>query len=247
MLNEHKADLHIHTCLSPCADLEMTPRKIATKAKEMQLQCIGITDHNSAENVLAVRKAAERLGIFVIGGMEITSREEVHILGFFDNDEKLFEFQDIIQRKLPGENDEEIFGFQLIMDEHDNIIGKTDKLLIGATELSVEEVVRLAHMLDGVAIAAHVDRERFSIIGQLGFIPEGLALDCIEVSPMMQLHSNRPNFAGAERFPIITSSDAHSPDQIAQSYTTFMIEQANVDELLKAFRKKDGRFITAYS
>ena len=172
-MKEYKADLHIHTCLSPCAGLDMSPRNIVSEAKRKGLEVIGICDHNSAENVPAVEKTAAREGITVIGGMEVTSKEEVHILALFSDEEGLFSLQEIVHENLHGTNDEKLYGEQVIVNEEEEVIGFSDKLLIGATDISIEQLVQLIHERDGLAIAAHVDREGFGIIGQLGFIPKG--------------------------------------------------------------------------
>ena len=154
VLKEFRADLHIHTCLSPCANLTMLPTAIVKRAKMQNLDIIGICDHNSAENVTAVKKAGEREGLQVLGGLEITSREEVHILALFDlgsapayaggarrRRDALWEMQDIVYKNLSGENDEDIFGMQLIVDEHDTPMDLKNRLRIGATTIAVDEVV----------------------------------------------------------------------------------------------------------
>ena len=220
MLGEFKADLHIHTSLSPCAELTMLPTAIVKQAKMQALDIIGICDHNSAENVTAVRKAGEREGLQVLGGMEITSSEEVHILGFF-GDDALREMQDVIHRNLAGKNDEDAFGMQLIVDEHDTPMELSDRLLIGATDLTVDEIVELIHSLGGIAIASHIDRESFSIIGQLGFIPPDLALDALELSA-----SREPSMvADYESYglPFVTSSDAHFLPDIGKTSTIILL------------------------
>jgi len=247
MLKRFKMDLHIHSCLSPCGDLGMLPGKLTKEARKKGLDAIGISDHNSAENVIAVRKAAQKLNIAVIGGIEVTSSEEVHILAYFDYDESLFEFQRIIYENLPGVNDVQFFGEQILANENDEVIGVNDRLLIGATELAIDEIVDIIHSLNGLAIAAHIDRERFSIIGQLGFIPKGLALDAVEVSPEMLKRRESPDFIQAHGFPALTSSDAHYIEDIGRSSTTFFIEKAKVSEIKKALHNEDGRYIITYS
>jgi PHP family Zn ribbon phosphoesterase len=163
-MKEYKMDLHIHTCLSPCAQSDMLPTTIIKQARDKNVDVVGICDHNSAENVLAVRKAGEKEGVQVLGGMEISSSEEVHILAFFDDDGALLEMQNIVYENLFGENDEKYFGEQLIVDEYDKIIGSTNKLLIGSTSLGIDRIVELVHSLGGLAVASHVDRDSFSII-----------------------------------------------------------------------------------
>lgn len=217
----------------------MVPSALITQAEEMKLNGIGICDHNSAENVIAVKKAGKKKGIPVLGGIEITSREEVHILAYFDEDEALLEMQDSIYKHLSGENDKAYFGEQLVADEHDNFIESNDKLLIGATDLSINEIVSLIQRLGGVAVASHIDRETFSIIGQLGFIPEEVSLDGLEISSHYkpeQLEDYKKY-----RLPLITSSDAHFLYDIGKSYTTFFLDAFTLSEITLAFKGVKGR------
>lgn len=243
MLKKFRMDLHIHTCLSPCGDSDMRPGEIVKKAKLGDLDAIGICDHNSAENVTAVRKAGERENLEVIGGIEITSREEVHILALFDREADLLLTQNVVYEHLPGTNDKDVFGDQLIVDENDRITGTTDRLLIGATTLLLEQIVEIVHRFGGLAIASHVDREAFSIIGQLGFIPEGLSVDGLEVSPLNSLEDVRGRLPQLTHFPLVTFSDAHYLDDIARTYTSFLVERADVQEIGKALLNEDGRRI----
>ncbi len=247
MLRKFKADLHIHTCLSPCGDMQMTPKMIVEKANLKELDVIGICDHNSSENVNAVKKAGEKNNLKVLGGMEVTSKEEVHILALFDEDKKLSELQKIVYENLEGTNDEEHFGYQLVVDERDEIIDLNKKLLIGATDLTVDRIVELIHSLNGLAIASHVDRERFSLIGQLGFVPEGLELDGLELSPRYMSGKEKFDFPMATGFPLVTFSDAHLPDDIGKTSTTFLLDDISVIELKKALKNQDGRSILTYS
>lgn len=229
-----RADLHLHTCLSPCADAQMQATAIVREAKKAGLDMIGISDHNSAENVAAVVKAGAREGLPVIAGMEITSEEEVHILGLFNTEQDLMNMQDIIYQNLPGGDYGQAYGPQTVIDEWDNVVGANSRLLLGATALTVEEVVDAIHDRSGVAIASHIDRERFGLIGQLGFIPEGLKLDALEVSSLSSVEQEFD-------YPIVTFSDAHYLDDIGRSSTCFMIEDASVDEIRKALRNEMGR------
>jgi len=247
MLKKIKADLHIHTCLSPCGDMEMMPTAIVEKAKIKGLDVIGICDHNSSENCAALKKAGEKNSIKVLGGMEVTSKEEVHILALFDDDKDLFKLQKIVYENLKGVNDEELFGYQLIVDEQDEIINLNKRLLIGATDLTVDKIVEIIHSLNGLAIASHVDRERFSLIGQLGFVPEGLELDGLELSPRYMSEKKKLDFPKASDFPLITFSDAHYIDDIGKTSTTFLLDDITVSELKKALKNKDGRSIITYS
>ncbi len=231
-----RADLHLHTCLSPCADNQMQATVIVKQAKKVGLDMIGICDHNSAENVSAVMKAGKREGLAVIPGIEITSQEEVHILGFFNTEQDLMHLQDMVYDNLSGENREQFFGPQTVVDEWGHVLGTNHRLLIGATALTVEQIVKAIHRRSGLAIASHVDRERFSLIGQLGFIPKGLELDALEVSTPSSIKQGHD-------YPVVTFSDAHFLEDIGKSYTCFMIEDVSVDEIKKALHNEMGRRI----
>lgn len=241
MLKVMKADLHVHTCLSPCADLAMSPRAIAQQAKIKEIDILGICDHNSVENVPALIDAASRFEISVLPGMEVTSQEEVHILALFDRLEPALELQKIIYLNLPGENDEEAFGMQVVVNEEGEVLGFNKKLLIGASTLSVSDVVQTIHSLEGLAIASHVDREGFSITGQLGFIPADLGLDALEISAPMTRKEARDRYDYG--FPLTTSSDAHCPEDIGKVFTTFYIENSSTAEIKKALLVQKGRKI----
>jgi len=234
MMRKVKADLHLHTCLSPCADAQMLATAIVKQAKKVGLDMIGICDHNSAENVAAVVKAGAREGLSVIGGIEITSCEEVHILGLFSTECNLMNLQDLVYENLSGENDEQAFGPQTIVDEWDYGVGTNHRLLIGATTLTVEQIVEAIHQQSGIAIASHVDRERFSLIGQLGFIPERLSLDALELS-------NPSSTRQGYNYPVVTFSDAHFLEDIGKNSTCFMIEDVSIDEIKKALHNDMGR------
>jgi predicted metal-dependent phosphoesterase TrpH len=216
----------------------MQTAAIIEYAKKAGLDMIGICDHNSGENVRAIMKAGERQGLAVIPGVEVTSREEVHILGLFSTEQDLMRLQDIIYENLPGHNDEEAFGPQLIIDEYGNVVGQNSRLLIGATTLTLEQIIDAIHQFAGLAVASHVDRQRFSLIGQLGFIPNGLKLDAVEVS--------NPSSAGQEYgYPVVTSSDAHFLEDIGKNSTCFMIEEASLQEISKALRCELGRMVVS--
>lgn len=238
-----KADLHIHTCLSPCADLMMTPKAIVREAQAKDIDIIGICDHNSGENVAAVKKAASKYGMTVLGGMEICSREEAHILALFDNEASLEKTQEIIWERLSGENDPTAFGEQVIADEEGRVLGINHKLLTGAVDLAVGEIVDLVHRYRGLAIASHIDKEAFSIISQLGFIPEGLGLDALEVSGNYKLH---PFNYDSYRLPFITSSDAHFLHDVGKIYTKFLLEAAEFSEISMALKGISNRAIDFY-
>jgi len=233
---ELRADLHIHTCLSPCAEREMSPPAVVREARRKGLHLIAVCDHNSAENVDATSRAAQRAGLAVIGGMEINTREEVHVLALFKDDHALGSAQKAVYESLSGKNDPETFGEQLVMNEWGEVACLNNRLLIGAIDLSLEEVVRTIHELGGIAIAAHVDRPSFSVFSQLGFIPQELQLDGVEVC------CEQPP-ALPEELAVIRSSDAHRLEDIGSRYTRFLLEGPTALEIEMALRRLEGRKI----
>ncbi len=222
----------------------MAPGVIVKEAQKKELNLIGICDHNATENVRAVKKACLKGNVAVLGGMEIMSQEEVHVLALFDDDQKLSELQAMVYDNLPGVNDERAFGEQVVVNENDEVVDVNDHLLIGATSLPLHRIVEAIHSLSGLAIASHVDREGFGIIAQLGFIPEGLPLDALEVSPRISVREARVTFPEICRFPLVTFSDAHSPEHIGSRCTTFLIEDSRVGEIRKALLQEGGRVVS---
>ncbi len=239
MLRLFKADLHIHTCLSPCTELNMSPKGILTAAKKKGIDILGICDHNTSENSLAIMKAAKKMHIHILPGMEVTSEEEVHVLALFDDIGNALKLQEHVYQNLPGKNDEETFGMQVIVNEKDEVLGFNDKLLIGATTMPLDEILRLIHSFEGLAIASHINREAFSIIGQLGFIPDNLGLNALEISPSITIEEAKKKYP--YNYPITSSSDAHYPDDIGKSFTSFLLHDGTVTEIKKALKNEDGR------
>lgn len=236
--------MHIHTCLSPCATLDMTPQKIVRKARKRHLDIIAITDHNSAENAGAVMAAARDAALIVIPGMEITTAEEVHVIGLFQGVKAALDMQTLVYDQLQtGENDESLFGMQVVANALDEVEAMNPRLLIGATRLDLGQVVHAIHGLKGLAVAAHIDRASFSVLGQLGFIPDDLPLDVLEISRRTPLAQARRAFPGLDRFSMITSSDAHDLDDIGVSPTTLRLAGPELSELKYAFDGIRGRGI----
>lgn len=236
-MKELKADLHVHTCLSPCAAAEMVPTAIVKRARSAGLDMIGICDHNASENVPAVVRAGRRESVCVIPGIEVTSREEVHVLGLFHDEQELASMQTVVYDHLAGENDEATFGPQTIVDDRDRPRGANPRLLLGATDLSIEDLIGAVHEFGGLAVAAHVDRPSFGLVGQLGFVPEGIELDALEVSPGSRIQQ-------WDDWPVVTSSDAHTLADIGRSFTMFIAQEPSLEEMGRALRQQHGRRIS---
>jgi 3',5'-nucleoside bisphosphate phosphatase len=236
-------DTHVHTCLSPCAELDMHPAALVDAAVRAGLDSVAVCDHNSVENAGAVQRAALSAGLSVIPGIEITSAEEVHIVGLLPDLEAAMALQSRIYKSLPGRNDENAFGMQVIANEFAEVLGFNEHLLSGATTLNLESVVAAIHEVDGLAVASHVDREGFGIVGQLGFIPPGLPLDAIEVSQRMPMPLARTTFAPKGEYSILCASDAHEPKDVAKAATFVLMEAATLTELRRALAGEGGRTI----
>jgi len=244
MLKSFIADLHIHSCLSPCGDLDMSPRKIVATAHERKIDIIAITDHNSTENIKAAIKASQYTPLTVLAGMEVTSEEEAHLLALFDHDESIFTFQTFIYEHLMSfPADQRMIDDQVIVNENDGVEGFNDHLLLGATSLPFKQLVDEVHRLNGLAIASHVDKESFSIIAQLGFIPDDLQLDALEISTFMSIDQAKTLFPDTNRFPLVKFSDAHYLKDIGKQTTNLLIQEPTINELKLAFANSQGRKI----
>lgn len=246
MIRTFRCDLHIHTCLSPCAGLEMYPTAIVERAVAEKLDVIAVCDHNASENVPYVIRAAAGRALSVLPGMEVTSREEVHLLALFDKMDGLQRLQGIVNAHLPGMNDEERFGCQAIVNEADEVEGFSERLLIGATELALSDLVRQVHDFGGLAVASHIDRESFSVISQLGFIDPEIPFDALEISWRMGPANARRQYPELSGYALLTSSDAHWCEDIGKACTAFWMEEPTVRELKMAFSGQSGRRIASF-
>jgi len=241
-----RVDTHIHTCLSPCGDWGMGPRDIIERSRENGLDIIAICDHNTAENAGAVMRAGVAAGITVFPGMEICSKEEVHVVALFDTLETAQKMEAIVYAHLPGENQPAVWGEQIVADEANCVVGENQRLLIGATSLDLYAIVEQIHSLDGLAIASHVDRPAFSIIGNLGFIPPDLPFDALEVSCRVPLSTALDTVPGIRGYPLVTASDAHFIEDIGRAWFDARMAAPTIAELRQALRGTDGRGIVLH-
>ncbi len=239
-----RADLHIHTLLSPCGDLEMSPANIIRIAKERKLDMIAITDHNCTKHCRLTQQIGLNVGVSVICGVEVTTKEEVHCLAFFENDSNLSDFQEFIERKiLRLPHNPKIFGHQVVIDEHENIIEEIDYMLGSALQSGIDEVQNEVQKLNGIFIPAHIDRPRNSIISQLGFFPPDLRCDAIELSFAVNQFEYLKAHPELNSFSVIRNSDAHFTENIGRKSTLYAMEAASFAELQMALASKDGRKI----
>ena len=212
-----RADLHNHSCLSPCGDLHASPSAIARTAATRGIDLMALTDHNSARNSPAFGEACRRFGIEPLFGMEVTSREEVHLLALFGELEQALEFDREIYRLLPDiPNDPHRFGDQVVVDIDEVILEEVPRFLLTAVEADIDEIGSMVHAAGGLFIPAHADRASYSMTSQLGFLPDG-AYDAVEITVW-------PPLPGAHRYALECSSDAHYLEDVGRRTTTFEAE-----------------------
>lgn len=241
-----RADLHIHTCLSPCGELSMSPRAVVARALEVGLDMIAVTDHNTTENVASAMRAAAGMPLAVLPGIELTTSEEVHILGLFDPAADLAGLQEAVDRNLPDiPSLNRFIKDQVLVDADDFVIGFSPRSLFGATRLSVREAVDLVHSQGGLALACHIDREAFSLISQLGFIPPDLPLDAVELSPRLTATEGRRRFGPFGALPVVRFSDAHKPEEVGAAVTEFLAAGPDLEEFRLALAGVRGRRIVS--
>lgn len=243
-LHPYKADLHIHTVLSPCGDLEMSPSNIVDRALARGLDMIAISDHNTTRQVKVTQKVGRDRGLFVLGGVEVTSQEEAHCLAFFATDAQLDEFQLFLDEHLPKiPNDEDRFGYQLIVDENEEIVGEEEFHLLNGIDVDIEGIYEEVHRIGGLFVPAHVNKGSTSLMSQLGFIPPDIKADGLEINKFTTKEEFLKKNAYLKKFGFITDSDAHFVDNIGDVYNVLYMEHRNFDEFHKALQGIDGRFI----
>ncbi len=232
-------DLHIHSCLSPCGDDDMTPANIVGMAALKGLDVIAVTDHNSCKNCPAVAAAAEEYGILVICGMEINTSEEVHAVCLFPSLERAMEFDAYVyERLMPFPNDERIFGKQQIYNAEDQVCAMEPNLLINATEISFDDLWELVRGYDGVMFPAHVDKTANSLMANLGFIPPDSRFVTAEMKDLKNLHRLRQEHPYLQNCQIISNSDAHYLEHIREPELTISVRERSVQAVLDALLGK---------
>ena len=228
-------DLHLHSCLSPCGDDDMTPANLVGMAAVKGLDVIALTDHNSCKNCPAAMKHGEEYGVIVIPGMELTTAEEVHVVCLFPDLESAMSFDAYIyEHILPIKNRENIFGKQQIMNEFDQVIGQVDRLLISATDISIDHVFSLVESYHGIAYPAHIDKSTTSLLSNLGFVPPDSTFSCAEINNFDHLHriqKEHPYFLNCN---IISSSDAHYLIDINEPYYQIHSESRKIPHILNS-------------
>lgn len=231
-------DLHIHSCLSPCGDADMTPNNIVNMALLCGLKMIALTDHNSCKNCHAFLQAAKRAGLAALPGMELCTAEECHVVCLFPAFEAAAAFDTFIEKTLPPvPNRPDIFGEQLILDGMDQEIGRYERLLATASSVSVDHIVEIARRYGGTAFPAHVDRPSYSVTASLGTIPP-VGFHAVEVSSNGDAEKLTEQYEEMRGKPILFNSDAHYLGQIQEAGPWLELPDCTPESLIAVLNGK---------
>lgn len=219
-------DFHLHSCLSPCGDNDMTPYNLVNMAKILGLDIIALTDHNSAQNCRAAMTVGESVGLTVVPGMELCTSEEVHIVCLFDDVNNAEAFSDYVLSTVPPvKNRSEIFGDQLIMNDGDGIVGTQELLLTTASGISIENAVETVGQYGGVCYPAHIDRSSYSVISNLGMITDEMNFAAVEMTENADQNEYRAKYPIIKDMPVFVSSDAHYLENMREAKHTIDVDE----------------------
>lgn len=233
-------DLHIHSCLSPCGDDDMTPGNIVGMAAIKGLDVIALTDHNSCKNCPAFLRIAEQFGVLAIPGMEINTSEEVHAVCLFSTLEQAMAFDSYVyERLMKFPNKEEVFGKQQIYNEEDEVVGTEPLLLINSVDISFDELWDLVDSNGGVMVPAHIEKAANSLIANLGFVPPDSRFRTAELKDLKKLHEVRKGNPYLNECRIISDSDAHYLEDIHEPRLTIPVRERSVDAVIRYLKGSD--------
>ncbi len=232
------ADFHLHSCLSPCGDLEMDPASIVQRACDVGLNAIALTDHNTARNCPAFAEWCQRLNMPHLLGIEVSTQEELHVLCLFDSLDAVMALDQIIYDHLPNiMNDAGRFGDQVVVNADNEILDMLDKYLISSIDIPMDDLMIMVHERGGLFIPSHVDRPKFSITSQLGFVPDS-DYDAIEIT--YHYDQNADPLKLKNRYPLLTNSDSHCLEQIGETFNEFDLPTCSISALNDYFKQKNG-------
>ncbi|NLL28356.1 MAG: PHP domain-containing protein [Bacteroidales bacterium] len=241
-MNIFRADLHIHSCLSPCGSLDSSPANIVQAAIERGLDIIAIADHNSLLHCKITSEIAKKNGLHLIYGTEVNTSEEVHALALFGDETSADEFQKFLESNLTKiENDPVLFGDQPVLDIDENIIDMYPWLLISALQTDIYETMEKVHSLDGLFIPAHVDKKTNSIYSQLGIFPPDMNCDAVEIFFPEKKEETYKQMFIPESMPFVVNSDAHYIEDIGKKHCNMYMERRNWEEIKMAIRCENNR------
>lgn len=238
-MQTYRAELHVHTVLSPCAAIEMIPPLIVEQALQLGIHLLAITDHNASANASAVIQAARGTPLHILPGMELQTREETHLLCLFDTLDQLNTWQTIVDNHLPNiPNNIDYFGEQFIVDHQGEFIRRENRLLLNSVNLTLQQATAHINNLGGLPIPAHVDRKANGLIETLGLIPPGF--EALEISRHLSPESARLKYPQLKDYPLIQSGDVHHIDDFLGS-TFLTLTAPTIPEIRLALTSQNGR------
>jgi PHP family Zn ribbon phosphoesterase len=227
-------DFHLHSCLSPCGDREMTPRNIVNLAKLLELDIIALTDHNSCRNCAAAVLAGAEIGLAVIPGMELCTAEEIHVICLFSDIENAEAFSEVVRHRMPPvKNRPDIFGEQIVMDSGDNHVETEELLLLSASDIPLSEAPALVRAFGGFCYPSHIDRESFSILSTLGGFPPEPGFTCAELSPRADIDALMARYPELKNLRFMRSSDAHYLEEMAPARGVIELREISAAEVIR--------------
>lgn len=233
-------DLHLHSCLSPCGDDDMTPNNIVNMASLLELDIIALTDHNSCKNCCAAADVGKNAGIAVVPGMELCTSEEIHTVCLFPDIDSCEAFGKYVSdNSLKIKNREDIYGRQIIMDSRDEIIGYEDNLLITAANISIAGLHSIIEEYNGVCYPAHIDRDSYSIIASLGEIPPEYNFSAVEITADGNVDMLKTTNPVINDMILIKSSDAHYLENMQEKGAYIELDEINAPCLIKTLKDKN--------
>lgn len=242
-----KVDLHLHTVLSPCGELEMGALEVVAKAIQEGIEVLAVTDHNSCLNYPALEGAAKGTGLTVVPGMEVQTVEDVHVVTLFPDYPSALACQDWVWETLPDvPNREDLFGYQVVIDQNNDVLDMVPRLLVQGTDRTVDQVIHKVHQLGGLTILAHVDRPAFSYLAVLGFIPDDLPVDAVEISARATEEQANAIIESYPSRTFLKSSDSHRLSEMeGDRCSTMILGDVSFDEVKKALLRQEGRSVEA--
>lgn len=242
-LQSFQTDLHVHTVLSPCAEVEMIPPLIVECALDLGIRLIAITDHNASANITAVQWAALGTPLSVLPGMELQTREEVHSLCLFDTLDQIAQLQAMVSKTMPPiQNQPDHFGEQFVVDETGDFIRREDQLLLVSSSLSLGEAWKLVNRLGGLFIPAHVDRKAFGLLESLGLVPTDIVIEALEISRHISPADASSKFPQVKGYPLVQDGDAHRLDEL-HGKMRLNLAAPTIAEIRLALENSQGRSI----
>lgn len=228
-------DLHLHSCLSPCGDMDMTPNNIVNMAQLMELDVIALTDHNTSLNCPAAMEVGQACGLLVIPGMELTTSEDIHAVCLFPTLERALDWNGYVDsHRIKIKNRPEIYGRQVIMNANDEETGELEHLLLPATEISIMNAYEMVKSFGGICYPAHIDRDSLSILSVLGEIAPECGFKTAELadsSRRRELEEAHPILRGMN---IVTSSDAHYLENMREARNSLELPELSAEAVIRA-------------